>query len=179
MWMQDVRYAIRLLRRSPGFTTTAMLTLALSIGANAAIWSAVKGILVSPLPYTDPDRLVRLYEEAPRSQKWPMAPADFRDYRSELQTFESIAAYNRGDLQLGDPTQPEQLRGMRATKGFFTLLGRPPKLGRDFVDDDELPGNSNKVILSHGLWQRRFNANPTIVGTTTRLSGKQYEIIGV
>jgi putative ABC transport system permease protein len=95
MWMQDVRYAIRLLRRSPGFAITAALTLALSIGANAAIWSAVKGILIAPLPYPDPDRLVRLFEEAPRSPKWPMAPADFRDYRAELQTFEGIAAYVR------------------------------------------------------------------------------------
>src|SRR6185436_8277090 len=106
---------------------------------NAAIWSAIKGILIAPLPYPDPDRLVRLFEEAPGSPKWPMAPADFRDYRDELQTFENIAAYVRGDLQLGDPGRPEQLRGMRVTRGFFTLLGRPPRLGRDFEERDELP----------------------------------------
>jgi putative ABC transport system permease protein len=179
MWMQDVRYAIRLLRRSPGFAITATLTLALSIGANAAIWSAVKGILIAPLPYADPDRLVRLFEEAPRSPKWPMAPADFRDYRNELQTFENIAAYVRADLQLGDPGRPEQLRGMRVTRGFFTLLRRLPKLGRDFEEQDELPGNGDKVILSHGLWMRRFEGDPNVVGRTVRLSGKPFEIVGV
>ena len=127
--MQDVRYAIRLLKRSPGFAITATLTLALSIGANAAIWSAVKGILIAPLPYPDPNRLVRLFEEAPRSPKWPMAPADFRDYRNELQTFESIAAYVRADLQLGDQSQPEQLRGMRVTRRLLHPA-RPPAEAR-------------------------------------------------
>jgi predicted permease len=179
MWVQDVRYAVRLLRRSPGFAVTATLTLALSIGANAAIWSAIKGILIAPLPYPDPDRLVRLFEEAPGSPQWPMAPADFRDYRNELQTFETIAAYVRGDLQLGDPGHPEQLRGMAVTRGFFTLLGRPPRLGRDFEEQDELPGNGDKVILSHGLWMRRFNGDPSVVGTTVRLSSKPFEIVGV
>ena len=95
MWSHDVRYAIRLLRRSPGFAATAILTLAVSIGANAAIWSAVKGILVAPLPYPDPDRLVRLFEEAPTTPHFPFAPADFRDYRAELRTFDGIAAYGR------------------------------------------------------------------------------------
>jgi len=179
MLSQDIRYAFRLLRRSPAFTATATLTLALSIGANAAIWSAVKGILIAPLPYADPDRLVRLFEEAPRSPKWPMAPADFRDYRKELTTFENIAAFVRADLQLGDANQPEQLRGMRVTHGFFTLLGRPPRLGREFGPEDELPGNGDKVILSHSLWMRRFDADPQIVGKTKRFSGKPFEIVGV
>src|SRR5258707_7576086 len=131
MWSHDSRYAIRLLRRSPGFAATATLTLAVSIGANAAIWSAVKGILVAPLPYPDPDRLVRLFEEAPTNPHFPFSPADFRDHRAELRTFDGIAAYGRSDLQLGDAQPPEQLRGMRVSAGFFTLLGHPPALGRD------------------------------------------------
>ena len=94
-FLQDVGYALRLLRRSPGFALTATLTLALSIGANAAIFSAVQGVLLAPLPYPDPDRLVRLFEEAPNTPHFPMAPADFRDYRAELRTFEGIAAYMR------------------------------------------------------------------------------------
>jgi putative ABC transport system permease protein len=179
MWMQDVRYAVRLLKRSPGFAVTATLTLALSIGANAAIWSAVKGILIAPLPYQDPDRLVRLFEEAPRSSKWPMAPADFRDYRKELTTFENIAAYVRADLQLGDQNQHEQLRGMQVTAGFFKLLGHPPQRGREFEPQDELSGNGDKAILSHALWMRRFDGDPNIVGKTARFSGRQYEIVGV
>ena len=95
MWSHDVRYAIRLLRRSPAFAATATLTLAVSIGANAAIWSAVKGILVAPLPYADPDRLVRLFEEAPTNPHFPFAPADFRDYRAELRTFDSLTRVGR------------------------------------------------------------------------------------
>ena len=156
----DLRYAIRLLRRSPGFATATILTLALAIGANAAIFSAVEGVLIAPLPYPEPDRLVRLFEEAPDTPHFPMAPADFRDYRAELQTFEGLAAYLRGDLQLGDPGRPEQLRGMQVSAGFFRLLGCQPILGREFEPDDELPGRTDVVVLSHGLWMRRFDGDP-------------------
>src|SRR3954467_12233703 len=117
MWTHDVRYAIRLLRRSPGFAATAILTLAVSIGANAAIWSAVKGILVAPLPYEDPDRLVRLFEESATNPHFPFSPADFRDYRAEARAFDGMAAYLRADLGLGDSQPPEQLRGMRVSAG--------------------------------------------------------------
>src|SRR5262245_30092004 len=106
-FLQDVRYTLRLLRRSPGFTATALVTLALVIGANTAMFSAVRGILLAPLPYQDADRLVRLFEETSTTLHFPMAPGDFRDYRAELQTFESLAAYGRADLQLGDEQQPE------------------------------------------------------------------------
>ena len=177
--LQDVRYAFRLLRRSPGFAATAIVTLALSIGANAAIFSAVKGVLIAPLPYPDPDRLVRLFEEAPTSPHFPMAPADFRDYRDELQTFDGIAAYSRADLQLGDAERPEQLRGIRVTAGFFKVVGIPPALGREFELNDELEGNTDGVLLSHALWQRRFNGDPAIIGQPLRLSGKTFRVIGI
>ena len=126
--LNDIRYAIRLLRRSPGFAATAVGTLALAIGANAAIFSAVQGVLLAPLPYRDPGRLVRLFEENPTTPHFPMAPADFRDYRAELTAFEGIAAYLRADLQLGDVERPEHLRGMQVTAGFFALLGHQPAL---------------------------------------------------
>jgi len=177
--LHDIRYAIRLLRRSPGFAATALLTLALSIGANAAIFSAVKGVLISPLPYADPDRLVRLFEEAPDTPHFPMAPADFRDYRAELQTYDGIAAYVRGDLQLGDAQRPEQLRGMQVTAGFFKILGYQPALGREFDLNDEIESNSNVVILSHNLWMRQFNGDLEVVGRTVQLSGRTFQIIGV
>jgi predicted permease len=177
--LRDVRYAIRLLRRSPGFAVTAMLTLALSIGANAAIFSAVQGVLITPLPYRDPDRLVRLFEEAPTSPHFPMAPADFRDYRAELQTFDGIAAYVRGDLQLGDIQQPEQLHGMQVSAGFFKLLGYQPALGRDFERKDEIEGSNDVVILSHSLWKRRFDGDPAVVGRVVRFSGRTFRIVGV
>jgi predicted permease len=177
--LHDVRYAIRLLRRSPGFAATAMLTLALSIGANAAIFSAVQGVLIAPLPYRDADRLVRLFEEARTTPHFPMAPADFRDYRAELQTFDGIAAYMRGDLQLGDIHQPEHLRGMQVTSGFFSLLGYQPALGRDFEMKDEIEGNNDVVILGHSLWMRRFNGDPRSIGRTVRFSGRTFRIVGV
>jgi predicted permease len=178
-FFQDVRFALRLLRRSPAFTLTAVVTLGLSIGANTAVMSAVHGVLIAPLPYPDPDRLVRMFEEAPTVPHFPVAPADFRDYRAELQTFEGLAAYVRADLQLGDVTQPEQLRGMQVSAGFFSLLGSAMALGREFTLDDELPGNSDVAILSHGLWMRRFNGDPSIVGATARFSGRSFHIVGV
>jgi putative ABC transport system permease protein len=178
-FVQDVRYAIRLLRRSPGFALTASLTLALSIGANAAIFSAVQGVLLASLPYRDPDRLVRLFEEAATTPHFPMAPADFRDYRAELQTFEGLAAYYRADLQLGDMQQPEQLRGMQVSAGFFKLLGYQPALGREFELNDELPGNSDVVMLSHSLWMRRFNGDPSVIGRDVRFSGRTFRVVGV
>src|SRR5688572_6427387 len=138
--MQDVRYAVRLLLRSPGFASTTILVLALAIGANAAIFSAVKGVLITPLPYPAPERLVRLFEENPTTPHFPMAPADFRDYRAELRTFDGIAAYMRAYLQLGDIERPEHLRGMQVTAGFFGLLGHQPALGREFELRDELHG---------------------------------------
>ncbi len=177
--LQDVRYAIGLLRRSPAFAATAVLTLALSIGANTAIFSAVQGVLVAPLPYPDPERLVRLFEEAPTTPHFPMAPADFRDYRAELQTFEGLAAYQRADLQLGDLQQPEQLRGMQVTSGFFKLLGAQPAIGREFEVTDEIEGNNDVVIFSHSLWMRRFNGDPDVVGRVVRLSGRMFRVVGV
>jgi putative ABC transport system permease protein len=177
--LQDVRYAIRLLRLSPAFAVTAMLTLALAIGANTAIFSAVKGVLIAPLPYADPDRLVRLFEEAPTSPHFPMAPADFRDYRAELQTFDGLAAYFRADMQLGDVQRPEQLHGMRVTAGFFRLLGFQPVLGREFELEDEIESNADVVILSNAFWRRRFNGDAGVIGQPVRLSGRTFRIVGV
>jgi predicted permease len=177
--VQDVRYAIRLLRRSPGFAATAIATLALSIGANTAIFSAVQGVLIAPLPYPEPDRLVRLFEESPTQPHFPMAPADFRDYRDELHTFEGLAAYFRADMQLGDPSRPEQLRGMRVTAGFFKLLGFQPALGREFERNDEIEGNTDVVMVSHAVWRRLFNGDPAVIDRSVGLSGRTFRIVGV
>jgi putative ABC transport system permease protein len=177
--VQDVRYALRLLRRSPAFTATAFFTLAIAIAANAAIFSAVKGMLIAPLPYPSPDRLVRVFEESDETPHFPMSPADFRDYRATLQTLDGVAAYMRDDLQIGDADQPEQLRGMRATAGFFTVLGWTPILGRDFQADDEIPDRGDVVILSHPLWLRRFAGDPGVIGRSIRLSGRLMRVVGV
>lgn len=177
--IQDVRYAMRLLRRSPGFTTVAALTLALGIGANTAIFSVVHGVLVKPLPYPDPGALIRVFEESPPdTPEFPVSPATFLEYRTHTRGFEALAAYERSDLQLGGE-RPEQLRGMRVTAGFFQLLGYRPQLGRDFTRDDEAAGRSDVAVLSHAVWVRRFRSDPTIVGKTLLLSGRPFEVVGV
>jgi hypothetical protein len=122
---------------------------------------------------------VRLFEDAPASPHFALAPGDFRDYRDELQAFDGLAAYVRADLQVGGATQPEQLRGMAVTSGFFTLLGRTPALGRDFQPDDEIRGNHEVVILSHAVWMRRFNGDPAVIGRTVQLSSLPFRVIGV
>ena len=175
----DFAFALRLLRRSPAFATSAILTFALAIGANTAVFSAVKGVLLTPLPYPDPDRLVRLFEEAPKTPHFPMAPADFRDYRDELRTFEGVAAYMRNDLQIAEGGRAEQLRGMQVTSGFFRLLGYTPLMGREFELSEELTGMPDVVVLSHHLWARRFAADPAVVGRTIRLSGRSFRVVGV
>jgi putative ABC transport system permease protein len=177
--LHDVRYGVRLLRRSPAFAATAMLTLALAIGANTAVFSAVKGVLIAPLPYPDPDRLVRLFEEAATAPHFPMAPNDFRDYRAELRTFEGLAAYIRNDLQIADGGRAEQLRAMQVTSGFFKVLGYSPTIGREFEPADELAGSDDVVVLSQALWLRRFSGDPSIVGRPIRLSGRTFKVIGV
>ena len=135
--LQDLRYAARVLLRSPGFTVVAAATLALGIGANTAMFSVIRGILLKPLPYTEPDRLFRVYEESvPGVPEFPVSPGNFLDYRRESQSFEALAAYQREDLQLGGD-RPEQLRGMRVTAGFFALLGYSAALGREFTAADE------------------------------------------
>jgi len=176
---QDLRYAIRLLVRSPAFAATAILILALSIGANAAVFSAVKGMLITPLPYPEPDRLVRIFEENPTTPHFPMAPADFKDYRSDLRTFEGIAAYLRNDLQLAERDRPEQLRGMQVTAGFFKTVGIAPILGREFERTEEIAANGDVVVLSHELWMRRFQGDPAIIGRPIRLSGRVFRVVGV
>jgi predicted permease len=177
--IQDVRYAVRLLVGSPGFTVIAALTLALGIGANTAIFSVVHGVLLKPLPYPEPDRLMRVFEESPPDvPEFPVSPGSFLELRSQTRAFEALAAYQRADLQLGGE-RPEQLRAMRVTAGFFRLLGFQPLFGRDVTRDDEAPGRSRVAILSHALWTRRFGSDPSIIGKAVTLSGETFEIVGV
>jgi predicted permease len=177
--MQDVRYAIRLLLRAPAFTAVAVLTLALGIGANTAIFSVVHGVLVKPLPYPEPDRLIRIFEESlPATPEFPVSPATFLEFRNHSQAFQAIAAHERSDLQLGGE-RPEQLRGMRVTAGFFEMLGYRPLLGREFTRTEEMQERGNVAILSHALWERRFASDPAVVGRSVTLSGRPFEIVGV
>jgi len=177
--LQDIRYATRMLVGSPGFTIVAALTLALGVGANTAIFSVVHGVLLKPLPYPEPDRLIRVFEESPPEvPEFPVSPGGFLELRRKTRAFALLAAYQRSDLQLGGE-RPEQLRGMRVTADYFQLLGFKPLFGRDITRDDETPGGSRVVILSHALWTRRFGSDPSIIGTAVTLSGESHEIVGI
>jgi len=140
--LQDLRFGLRLLRKNPGFTAVAVFTLALSIGANAAIFDVVNGVLLKPLPYTEPDRLVRVFENNPRFPKFPISPANFLDYRERNDVFDDFATFVRGDLDLsmnnGPNDRPERLVGMRVSNGLFHLLGFEPEMGRAFSPNEEI-----------------------------------------
>jgi predicted permease len=176
----DLRYAVRTLARTPGFTVVIVLTLALSIGANSAIFSVIQGVLLKPLPYPHPDRLVRIYFNSDTQPKFPLNPNDFRDFRERNRTFESMAAITRHDLQLsGAGGDPVMLRGFSVTAHYFGTLGLSPARGRDFSTDDELSARGYIAVLSDHLWRARFASDPNILGRKITLNTETYTVIGV
>ena len=177
--MNDLKFAFRQLLKNPGFTAVAVLTLALGIGANTAIFSVIYGVLLKPLPYRDPEQLIRVFESSASQPKFPMSAGDFQDYRELNSTLASLALYTRQDLELSKDDQPELLAGLRITSGYFDVLGERPMLGREFRREDEAPGNHHVVILSNGVWKRRFNSDPTIIGKTVSLTGEAFAVVGV
>ncbi|MBO0798070.1 MAG: ABC transporter permease, partial [Blastocatellia bacterium] len=179
--IQDLRYGVRMLLKNPGFTLVAVLTLALGIGANTAIFSVVNGVLLKPLPYPEPERMVRVFTSTRDFPRAPLSSSNFLDFREHNTVFESFACYMRQDMQLSQEgiNGAERLFGMRVSSGFFQTLGLPPLLGREFTREEELPYEKSVAMLSYGLWQRRFNSDPKIIGEKIRLSGKTFTIVGV
>src|SRR5918997_2076423 len=181
LW-QDLRYAVRLLLKRPGFTATAVLVLALGIGANTAIFSVVNAALLRPLPYRDAERLTLLYETDTSGEAlFPAAPANFLAWRGGAHSFEDLAALsNKGwSSNLTGAGEPERLQGFEVTANLFPLLGAAPALGRGFLPEEDRPGAAPVVVLSHGTWQRRFGGAPDAVGKTLTLSGQGYTVVGV
>jgi predicted permease len=178
LW-SDLRYAVRTLKRTPGFTVVIVLTLGLAIGANSAIFSVIEGVLLRPLPYPHPDRLVRIYFNSDAQAKFPLNPNDFRDFRERTRSFDSVAAITRRDVQLSGMGEPVMLRGFRVTAGYFRMLGLSPARGREFTTDDELRGRGRLVILSDRLWRSRFASDPEIVGRTITLNAQSFSVVGV
>ncbi len=176
---QDARYASRTLLKSPGFALVMILTLALSIGATSAIFSVMEGVLLRPLPYREPGRLVRVFTSNRTFPKFPVNPNDFRDFRSRLHSFESVAAYTRNDLQLAGSGEAIKLSGFSVTAGFFHVLGWKPAMGREFERGDELPGRGRVAIISDRLWRTRFGARNDTLRKTISLNGVPYTIAGV
>lgn len=177
--MADTRYALRQLRGNPTFSLIMILTLALSIGANSAIFSVIDGVLLKRLPYAQPDRLVRLFLSNTAYLKFPLNPWDFLDFRARNRSFESIAAFTRGDVQLSGEGEPMRLNGFGITSGYFRLLGIQPQIGREFDFQAEIPGNGLQAVISDRLWRSRFGADPNIVGRKVTLNMQPFTVIGV
>jgi len=176
---QDIRYALRQLWASPAFTLVILLTLALAIGANTAIFSVINGVLLERLPYEQPDRLVRIFLSNADYPKFPLNPFDFLDFRARNQSFESMAAFNRGDVQLSGSGEPVRLNGFGITSGYFHVLGLHPQLGREFDRAAEIPGNGLQAVISDRLWRTRFGADPNIIGRKITLNMQPFTVVGV
>jgi predicted permease len=182
--LQDFRYAVRQLRKSPGFTAVAVITLALGIGANTAIFSVVNGVLLRPLQFPEADRLVRVWH-VPPAKSFPgmttfaVSAANYLDWERQNQSFQSMAIYSFHGFTLTGGDKPEQVDACAATSGFFSTLGVEPVLGRVFTPEEDQPGRSNVVVLSHRLWQEHFGSNPAMVGQNIQLDGRSYLVAGV
>ncbi|HEY3026114.1 MAG TPA: ABC transporter permease [Pyrinomonadaceae bacterium] len=178
--LQDLRYGLRMMLKKPGFTAVAVITLALGIGANTAIFSVVNYVLLRPLPYPEPDRLVTFWLSTPRGmQDMEWTDQLFAFFRDRNHSFEGLAAYDGTSLTLTGRDRPERLEATTVTYNFFRVMRQEPLYGRTFLPTEDLPGNNNVVILSHQIWQRRFAADPAIVGQSINLNNVPTVVVGV
>lgn len=178
LW-QDLRYGIHTMLKQPGFTAVAVLALALGIGGNTAIFSFVNGILLRQLPFWQPENLVSVTSRRADSDNRPFNLPDFIDYRDQNQSLDGIAAYANWSANLTDRGEPERFQGLRLSANAFQMLGVEAAVGRTLLPPDDTPGQENVVVLGHGLWQRRFGADPQLVGKTLTLNGTAYTVVGV
>ena len=179
--LQDIRYALRLLRKSPGFTTAAVLTLALGIGANAAIFSVANAFLRKPIWFPEIERLVMVINNLPGESigRNSVTPADYLAWKTQSQSFEEVGAYEWSDVNLTGNGDPQKLSSANVTSNFLEILQMHPQIGRAFLPEEEQPGHDQEVILSHGLWVRRFGSDPNILGTKVAVDGLARTIVGV
>jgi putative ABC transport system permease protein len=179
-WM-DLKHSLRLLRQSPGFTITAISALALGIGANTAIFSVVNTVLLKPLAFPEPDRIVTLLTSNPQGSFPGASIPKYNAWRRQTKVLEDVSAYDPGGpgLNLSGGDHPEQLKGIHVSYEFFHLFGAQPAIGRTFTAEEDRPKGGNVIVLSNGLWQRRFGSDPGIVGKAITLGGESYTVIGV
>ena len=179
--VKDLKLAMGMLRRSPGFTATAIWALALGIGANTAIFSVVNTVLLKPLPYPQPDRIVLLMNSTPQGNFSGASVPKYNVWRAQTQVLEDVAAFDEGGpgINMSGVDRPEQLRGIHVSYEFFSLFGATPALGRTFSAAEDRPGGGNVVVLSYGLWQRCFGGTPDVIGKGITLGGEPYTVIGV
>jgi predicted permease len=177
----DLRYALRMLRKNPGFAAVALLTLALGIGANTAIFSVIDAVLLSRLPYHDPGRLVMLWEQNPQ-RGWfhnIVSAANFKDWRSQNDVFTGMAAIDERNFDISGNGQPLEVEGEQVTANYFTVLGVRPALGRTFTPDEDQPDRAAVVVLGDGLWKRRYGGDPALVGHEITINREQFTVIGI
>jgi predicted permease len=178
--LQDIRYGLRILRKSPGFTTVAILTLALGIGANTAIFSVVQGVLLAPLPYNEPERLVLVWQyNLTLKHAISVSYPDFLDWQHDALSFQQMAAFDSQDRDLTSPGTPEHLAGKEISSGFLSILGVKPILGREFSSEEDKRGGPRVVIISNRLWRNRFAAGTAALGKSVTLDGADYTVVGV
>jgi putative ABC transport system permease protein len=180
LW-QDLRYGLRMLLKNPGFTLVAVVALALGIGANSAIFSVVNSLLLRPLPFEQPERLVQVWETIPQRGRFevPASFPNFADWRDQNRVFEQTVAYSGWSFNLTGSAEPERIRSAIVSPAFFSALGIKPILGRTLLPGEDQPGKDLSVVISRRLWQRRFNSDPNVVGKTVDLNGKSFTVVGV
>src|SRR5688572_240959 len=177
---RELRYAARTLLKRPGFSVIAVLTLALGIGANTAIFSVVNATLLRPLPFKDPDRVMMIWGSLPKlSGTLPNSAPNFEGLKAKTQTFERLAVFRSWSWQLTGSGEPELLRGARVSADFFEAVGAGPILGRAFTPEEDLPNRAPVAIISHSLWQRHFGGDNDVLGKTMTLTGQNAMIVGV
>lgn len=178
--LQDVRYGLRSLRKTPGFTAVAVLTLALGIGANTAIFSVVNAVLIRALPYKNAQQLVLLWsDERQGGVRAQLSYTDVDDYRSQNHSFENVVAFADWSATFTGNDEPARIPAMQVGDGYFSMMGAQPMLGRGFLPEEQIDGKDNVIVLTYGLWQSRFGSDPQIIGKQVSLGGKLYTIVGV
>jgi predicted permease len=178
-FLQDIRFGARTLSRNPGFACIAVLTLALGVGANAAIFSVVNAVLLRPLPWSDPDRAVMIWSRWTAFDKTWVSDGEVNGYRRESKTLQDVAAWSDGQVNLTGDGDPERVAYGAVTANLFSVLGVAPLAGRVFVPQEDVPNGPQVVVLGYGLWQRRYGGDPAVVGRTIQINGRPYEIVGV
>src|SRR5262245_18583263 len=176
---QDIRYSLRMMRRNPGFICVAVLTIALGIGANTAIFSVVNAVLLRTLPYRDPDRLVMVRHYSMLGVGDFVSGLDFLERRDQAKAFEQIAAYRAESVDLTGRSAPERLSAGRVSANLFRALGIAPAIGRAFTLEEDTAGAAPVVILSDGLWRRRFGGDPQVIGQALILGGQSRTVVGI
>src|SRR5438093_485251 len=182
LW-QDLRYGLRMLMKNLSSTGAAVLTLALGIGANTAIFSVVNAVLLRPLPYKDSHQLVLLWGHNPQLQAGfealPVSAGDFVDWQRQNQVFEQIAAFRAWPFNLTSSGEPERIIGAQVSASLFPVLGVTAAVGRTFLPEEDLPGQRHVAVVGRGLWHRRFGSDPNLVGKIITLNGESYTIVGI